>query len=150
MFKAFDKLSLRAKTYLIVIAGFVFVSLQIWQVLYESRQGVQILYIVIAVGFVAMMGMLLSSVHSIDKSNTEIKRIKNEIHEVENQTEEKQLFVKNVKEVIGRRLKETSNMSDKLEKLLVAQDDEQSRKILAALKEPFAENKRVLKELESI
>ena len=150
MFKAFDRLSLRSKTYLIVVAGFVVVSLQIWQVLNESRQGVQILYMAIAVGFVAMMWMLFSSVRSVDRYNTEIKRIKNEIHEVENQTEEKKLFVKNAKEVLGRRLKETSDMSDKLEKLLVAQDDEQSRKILAALKEPFAENKRVLKELESI
>jgi len=129
MFKAFDKLSLRAKTYFIVIAGFVFVSLQIWQVLYESRQGVQILYIVIAVGFVAMMGMLLSSVRRIEKMGDEIK---------------------NRKEIFGRILRETSDTGDELEALLIKQNDEQSRKILTALKEPFAENKRVLKKLESI
>jgi len=132
MFKAFDKLSLRAKTWLIVIAGLVFVSLQIWQVLHESRQGVQLLYLTIAVGFVAMMGMLLSSVRSIDKNDAEIKRMENE------------------KEVFGRILRETSNTGDKLEKLLLVQNDDQSKKILAALREPLTENKRLLKKLESI
>lgn len=136
MFKAFDKLPLHTKTWLILVVGFIGVLLQIIPAWNEPRQGVQILYLAIAVGFVAMMGMLLSSVRRTEKMEDEIK--------------EKQLFVKNGKETFGRLLKETSDLSDELETLLVAQNDEQSRKILAALKEPFAENKRVLKKLESI
>lgn len=74
----------------------------------------------------------------------------NKIRELENQIQEKWLFTENVKTGMEKRLREIGNTYDELESVLNKQNDEQSRKILATLKEPFAENKRILKKLESI
>lgn len=150
MFSAFDNLSLRTRTTVVLIFALVGVSLQIWQVLHEPRQGVQILYVIVAVGFVVVAGMILSSIRSIDRYNTKIKRIKNEIHEVENQTKEKRLFTETVKTTMLGKLREMDDTNDKLKAIFTAQNDEPSRRALSALSDTFSENKRLIKELESI
>lgn len=79
MFKAFDKLSSRAKTIVILVFALVGVSLQFWQVLHESRQSVQILYLTVAIGFVAVAGMILSSIRSVDRNSAEIKKMEDRL-----------------------------------------------------------------------
>ena len=131
------KYSLLTKTYVFLALCFIAILSRFF-VLSEPYGGV--LSIVIFACITVSGWMLLSGLSS---NATEIRKL-------ENQIQEKQLFVANYKETIERMLGEIGNTYDGLEGVLNKQNDEQSRKILAALKEPFAENKRILKELESI
>gem|GEM_PF-7074325 len=132
-----NKYALLTKTYVFLALCFVAI-LSRFLALYEPYQ--TILSLVIFACVIVAGWMLLSGL----SSNA------NEIRELENQLQDKRLFTENVKTGMEKRLREIGNTYDELECVLNKQNDEQSRKILAALKEPFAENKRILKKLESI
>ena len=132
-----DKYALLTKTYVFLALCFAAILSRLLALgePYQTILSLTIFACIIVAGWMLLSGL---------SSNA------NEIRELESQIQEKRLFTENVKAGMEKRLKEIGNTYEELEGVLHKQNDEQSRKILAALKEPFAENKRILKELESI
>lgn len=132
-----DKYALLTKTYVFLALCFIAILSRLFALgePYQTILSLAIFACIVVAGWMLLSGLTSNA---------------NKIRGLENQIQEKKLFVANSKETMGRILGEIGNTYDKLEDVLIKQNDEQSRKILAALKEPFAENKRILEKLESI